>query len=303
MRDDAVPLPADDGFDDRPDLPQRARLKLKGAPYFSPPADRERWRPGGRPMAAHRPRGPAADRSRARSSSTSAVPGGETPALRPDLGAAPGPRRGPRPGASTGGSSARRASPSARPTPRASGTAADLPTLLRIAARDIGRADPLRRRIAPLAGPVPAPRLAADAQHAQRARARNIAAHYDLGNEMFELFLDREAMMYSCAYFETGDESARARPSTSASSGSATRSSCGRDDHLLEIGTGWGGMAVHAASLAGLPGDDDDDLRASSASTPRRGSPPPGLEDLRHRASAPTTATSRAPTTSSSRSR
>ena len=64
---------------------------------------------------------------------------------------------------------------------------------------------------------------------------------------MFELFLDREAMMYSSAYFETGPKASSA-PSTAASSGSARRSSSARDDHLLEIGTGWGGMAVHAAS-------------------------------------------------------
>ena len=67
---------------------------------------------------------------------------------------------------------------------------------------------------------------------------------------MFELFLDREAMMYSSAYYETGDETLEQaqhirleRICDALELGSA--------DHLLEIGTGWGGMAVHAASSRG----------------------------------------------------
>ncbi|MFN8113296.1 MAG: cyclopropane-fatty-acyl-phospholipid synthase family protein [Solirubrobacterales bacterium] len=125
----------------------------------------------------------------------------------------------------------------------------DLPTLLRIAARDIGRADPLRKRIAPLL--LPFQRLASLGMLNTRAGARsNIAAHYDLGNDMFELFLDREAMMYSSAYYETGEETLeraqhiRLERICDALELDAT-------DHLLEIGTGWGGMAVHAASSRG----------------------------------------------------
>ena len=125
----------------------------------------------------------------------------------------------------------------------------DLPTLLRIVARDIGRADPLRRRIAPLL--VPFQRLGTLRMLNTRAGARsNISQHYDLGNDMFELFLDREAMMYSSAYYETGDESLERaqhlRLERICDSLRLTPS-----DHLLEIGTGWGGMAVHAASSRG----------------------------------------------------
>jgi cyclopropane-fatty-acyl-phospholipid synthase len=74
---------------------------------------------------------------------------------------------------------------------------------------------------------------------------RNIAAHYDLGNPFFELFLD-STMLYSSAIF----------PSTEATLEEASlyklRHICTRlqlhsDDHLLEIGTGWGGMAIFAA--------------------------------------------------------
>ncbi|GIK77623.1 MAG: cyclopropane-fatty-acyl-phospholipid synthase [Actinomycetes bacterium] len=125
----------------------------------------------------------------------------------------------------------------------------DLVALLRIAARDIGRADPLRRRLAPLL--LPFQRLATLPMLNTRSGARsNIAAHYDLGNEMFELFLDREAMMYSCARYETGTETleeaqhARLERVCDALELRPT-------DHLLEIGTGWGGMAVHAASTRG----------------------------------------------------
>jgi cyclopropane-fatty-acyl-phospholipid synthase len=74
---------------------------------------------------------------------------------------------------------------------------------------------------------------------------RNIAAHYDLGNKFFELFLD-ESMAYSCGIFET--ESASLLDASTAKFNAA----CGKlkltpDQHLLEIGTGWGGLAIHAA--------------------------------------------------------
>ena len=125
----------------------------------------------------------------------------------------------------------------------------DLPALLRIAARDIGRGDALRRRIAPLL--VPFQRLATLRMLNTRRGARtNIAAHYDLGNEMFELFLDREAMMYSSAYFETGTESLE-RAQHIRLERICDALELKPADHLLEIGTGWGGMAVHAASSRG----------------------------------------------------
>ncbi len=78
---------------------------------------------------------------------------------------------------------------------------------------------------------------------------RNIAAHYDLGNEFFRLFLD-ENLMYSSAIF----------PSPNSSLEEASRHKIericqllelGPNDHLLEIGTGWGGFALHAAKNYG----------------------------------------------------
>lgn len=125
----------------------------------------------------------------------------------------------------------------------------DLVALLRIAARDVSRGDPLRRRLAPLL--LPLQRLATLPMLNTRSGARsNIAAHYDLGNEMFELFLDREAMMYSCAYYETGEETLE-RAQHVRLERVCEALELKPSDHLLEIGTGWGGMAVHAASTRG----------------------------------------------------
>lgn len=78
---------------------------------------------------------------------------------------------------------------------------------------------------------------------------RNIAAHYDLGNDFFRLFLD-PTMMYSSAIFEhpqmTLEQAQRARLDRI-----CLKLDLRPSDHLLEIGTGWGGMAIHAAQHYG----------------------------------------------------
>ena len=78
---------------------------------------------------------------------------------------------------------------------------------------------------------------------------KHVAAHYDLGNDLFELFLD-ETMTYSCAVFDPADATSPRRRSESSTS-SAASSSSGPDDHVLEIGTGWGSFALHAAGRYG----------------------------------------------------
>lgn len=75
---------------------------------------------------------------------------------------------------------------------------------------------------------------------------RNIAAHYDLGNELFELFLDREHMMYSSALYYQHDETLE-RAQFNKLSRMCDKLDLQPDDHLLEIGTGWGGCAIFAA--------------------------------------------------------
>jgi cyclopropane-fatty-acyl-phospholipid synthase len=125
----------------------------------------------------------------------------------------------------------------------------DLPALLRIVARDIERADPVRARFAPLL--LPFQRLGTMRMMNTRSGARsNISRHYDLGNEMFELFLDHETMMYSSAYFETPGQTLEEAQHNRLERICDSLELRG-DDHMLEIGTGWGGLAVHAASRRG----------------------------------------------------
>jgi cyclopropane-fatty-acyl-phospholipid synthase len=78
---------------------------------------------------------------------------------------------------------------------------------------------------------------------------RNISAHYDLGNEFFRLFLD-ETLMYSCALFERPDMTLAAA-STAKLEAVCRKLALGAGDHVLEIGTGWGGFALHAAGRHG----------------------------------------------------
>ena len=87
-------------------------------------------------------------------------------------------------------------------------------------------------------------------ENTRKGARRHISAHYDLGNRLFESFLDQR-MQYSAAVFSRPRGEPRRRRSWRSSSGSATALDLGPDDHLLEIGTGWGGLAIHAAETRG----------------------------------------------------
>jgi cyclopropane-fatty-acyl-phospholipid synthase len=78
---------------------------------------------------------------------------------------------------------------------------------------------------------------------------RNISAHYDLGNDFFRLMLD-ETMMYSCALFERPDMSL-AEASRAKLDLVCRKLGLGPSNHVIEIGTGWGGFAIHAAGRYG----------------------------------------------------
>ena len=78
---------------------------------------------------------------------------------------------------------------------------------------------------------------------------RNIAAHYDLGNDFFSLFLD-ETLAYSCAIFP-GRESSLHEASVAKFDRICQKLELSEKDHVLEIGSGWGGFALHAASRCG----------------------------------------------------
>lgn len=78
---------------------------------------------------------------------------------------------------------------------------------------------------------------------------RNISAHYDLGNDFFRLFLD-PTMMYSAAVFDRKDASLD-QAATDKLDAICQQLELDPGDHLMEIGTGWGGMAIHAAQHYG----------------------------------------------------
>jgi len=78
---------------------------------------------------------------------------------------------------------------------------------------------------------------------------RNIAAHYDLGNDLFALMLD-ETMTYSCGVFEREDATLH-EAQFAKFERICRKLRLSPPDRLVEIGTGWGGLAIHAASRYG----------------------------------------------------
>jgi len=78
---------------------------------------------------------------------------------------------------------------------------------------------------------------------------RNIRAHYDLSNDFFRLFLDG-TMMYSCAYYED-EEAALETAQVAKLDRICKKLRLAPEDHILEIGTGWGGFAEYAATHYG----------------------------------------------------
>jgi cyclopropane-fatty-acyl-phospholipid synthase len=124
----------------------------------------------------------------------------------------------------------------------------DLVGLARLAARNVRALDELRRVLSPVLIPLQRWMQWLKRNTIDRSR-RQIAAHYDLGNELFGLFLD-PTMMYSCAIFDP--------PGATLEEASLTKLArvCAKldlrpGDHVLEIGTGWGGFAVYAAERCG----------------------------------------------------
>lgn len=78
---------------------------------------------------------------------------------------------------------------------------------------------------------------------------KNIAAHYDLGNEFFELFLSKD-LMYSSAMYANDDESLEVASERKLETICNKLQLCA-EDHVVEIGTGWGGFAIYAARTRG----------------------------------------------------
>ena len=124
----------------------------------------------------------------------------------------------------------------------------DAVTLTRIACLNLGRLDDLRALAAPVLTNLQRGIRWFDRNTRVRS-AENISRHYDIGNEFFALMMD-PTMQYSCGVYE--------RPGMTLHEAQVAKldRACDwlrltPDDHLLEIGTGWGGFAVHAAQRYG----------------------------------------------------
>jgi cyclopropane-fatty-acyl-phospholipid synthase len=79
---------------------------------------------------------------------------------------------------------------------------------------------------------------------------RHIHRHYDLGNEFFRLFLDAELLMYSCGYFQSAADSLEKAQAQKVDR-ICRMLRLSPSDHVLEIGSGWGGFAVWASTHYG----------------------------------------------------
>jgi cyclopropane-fatty-acyl-phospholipid synthase len=124
----------------------------------------------------------------------------------------------------------------------------DLFDLLRLLALNLDR---LTRFTSPMvslreAAARPARRLRPPSKADDR---KNIQAHYDLGDDFFELFLD-PTMAYSCGVYES-DATTLVEASNAKFDRICRKLNLGPADHVVEIGGGWGGFALHAASRYG----------------------------------------------------
>jgi cyclopropane-fatty-acyl-phospholipid synthase len=125
-------------------------------------------------------------------------------------------------------------------------TSPDLLALVRLGARNGEAMDRPRRMLRPLVGPA---RAIGRARNTISRSRKQISAHYDLGNDLFALFLD-ERMMYSSAIFPRPDATLE-QAALHKIDVVCRKLDLRPSDHLLEIGTGWGALAVHAAGEYG----------------------------------------------------
>ncbi|PSW06953.1 SAM-dependent methyltransferase [Photobacterium lipolyticum] len=124
----------------------------------------------------------------------------------------------------------------------------DITQVVRVMARNLPILDKLEAKVGWLT------KLAYKITHKLRRNNKdnarqNISAHYDLGNTLYSSFLDPN-MLYSCAIYRTEDDDL-----VSAQINKMERLCCQLNlkptDHLLEIGTGWGALAIYAAKHYG----------------------------------------------------
>ncbi|MFK7790205.1 MAG: class I SAM-dependent methyltransferase [Phycisphaeraceae bacterium] len=124
----------------------------------------------------------------------------------------------------------------------------DLTALVRIFARNLALSDQMDKVSVRLGGAIL--KLGYYLKRNTLSGSRgNIAAHYDLGNDFFELLLD-PTLTYSCAVFESPEVSLM-DAQVAKLDRLIDKLGLDQDQHLLEIGTGWGALAVRAAQRTG----------------------------------------------------
>ena len=104
---------------------------------------------------------------------------------------------------------------------------------------------PLVRRLAPLAG-----LLGRARRHSRAKDARDVRHHYDVSNDFYRLWLDRQ-MVYSCAYFITGEEDLDLAQEQKLDH-LCKKLRLKPGERLLDIGCGWGGLICWAAERYGV---------------------------------------------------
>ncbi len=146
-------------------------------------------------------------------------------------------------------------------------TSPDLTAVVRVFVSNLEVLDAMERGLAQIGRPL-IQALHWLNRNTRSGSRKNIAAHYDLGNELFEQFLD-PTMMYSAAMFRSADDSLEQAQLNK------LRRICQKlalkpSDHLLEIGTGWGSMAIYAATHYGCKVTTTTLSREQFAHTERR---------------------------------
>ncbi|MGY4533795.1 cyclopropane-fatty-acyl-phospholipid synthase [Pseudomonas sp. TE3786] len=120
----------------------------------------------------------------------------------------------------------------------------DLTAVVRVFVCNLDLLDAMERGLARLGRPLIAG-LHWLNRNTRQGSQKNIAAHYDLGNQLFEQFLD-PTMMYSAAMFQGANDSLE-KAQLNKLERICQKLALKPSDHLLEIGTGWGSMAIYAA--------------------------------------------------------
>ncbi|MDF2184902.1 SAM-dependent methyltransferase [Grimontia hollisae] len=124
----------------------------------------------------------------------------------------------------------------------------DLTNVIRVVCRNLPALDRLESKVGWIAN------IATKFAHWKNRNTKensksNISAHYDLGNDLYERFLDQE-MLYSSGIYES-DTDTLERAQFQKMDRLCQRLQLKPTDNLIEIGTGWGGMAIHAAKHYG----------------------------------------------------